>query len=792
MTSLAIHTDRLKKTLEKNGVSWKRHKILELLSSIFGYRNSNELTAAHKRGEIAPPKVVPVGEFSLPNGETIVVARDPIANASYAIDQAFLAQVVAEDRAETFGPTPYGHLVDLSRLLDAKLEKLEPTNAQTASGKSAEIDLFCALKSFRNGGEGITAYLSEDELYADCAYLCRNDWKRRSQMGGIPEGFNPETASDREVVEIYYSDANERESFEVHVVTLGLPAALAGATSPSGQQINPNATIKLKLYQAEISHKHGTDIYVEASQEALNGRIAKYCRDNWGEWLDFGEDDSDDVDPETLSDEDVTSRYFAAMETESCDESTTEVEVPVTSLDLTGVLSPNPSEKGRKGIRSPETSSKNAAKPGLGAKSPAPAPLPPGFKNYPFMIEQRDQILAALRLWQSMDKAQIPDEIRWIAEDDRDECLSDDDIDQICETLNHPGPARPEASTEIDPLQALINEHADGNSWGEHVDYPRADWRYEVDNNDTGLGYWEWVLHRLEDAEHHPLDPDEDRIANAQVRPHHALMTMLELGDGSERPLYLTNAMGEHAHGDPELMKKYGLRWSLDDDGYFYPLEGWEQRFISDAVIDIPNGFSFMLGYSALYKGQKYAMPAAEYYFGEDGDRDEALAMARAYADDIRTRVSKIGGFVFVDEDDGPDSDRHTIQVLVPFAHLFNATAGQKSGDPDQSWTLALIEFLLPSDAPRVEANFNPQAWVGRSAISVDPEGETSWDITAEIILMGEEAALQLKNDDYPTDHLRYSAKAPQWVQDWSGPFWIEVEDSIKEFFEHFEDDAND
>ena len=31
--------------------------------------------------------------------------------------------------------------------------------------------------------------------------------------------------------------------------------------------------------------------------------------------------------------------------------------------------------------------------------------------------------------------------------------------------------------------------------WGEDKTYPRKDWRYEVANGDTNLGYWEWVKH---------------------------------------------------------------------------------------------------------------------------------------------------------------------------------------------------------------------------------------------------------------------------------------------------------
>lgn len=34
--------------------------------------------------------------------------------------------------------------------------------------------------------------------------------------------------------------------------------------------------------------------------------------------------------------------------------------------------------------------------------------------------------------------------------------------------------------------------------WDEDPEYPRRDWAYEVQNNDTLLGYWEWVEHQRE------------------------------------------------------------------------------------------------------------------------------------------------------------------------------------------------------------------------------------------------------------------------------------------------------
>ncbi len=32
--------------------------------------------------------------------------------------------------------------------------------------------------------------------------------------------------------------------------------------------------------------------------------------------------------------------------------------------------------------------------------------------------------------------------------------------------------------------------------WGEHPDHPVDDWKYEVANDDTRLGYWAWVAIR--------------------------------------------------------------------------------------------------------------------------------------------------------------------------------------------------------------------------------------------------------------------------------------------------------
>ncbi len=65
------------------------------------------------------------------------------------------------------------------------------------------------------------------------------------------------------------------------------------------------------------------------------------------------------------------------------------------------------------------------------------------------------------------------------------------------------------------------------------------------------------------------------------------------------------------------------------------------------------------------------------------------------------------------------------------------------------------------------KAIFHPQMWVNDHAIEVDSTGPNIWDIGAidESIL----------DDSYESDELRFHENAPQWVQDWPGPFYIEI-----------------
>lgn len=44
------------------------------------------------------------------------------------------------------------------------------------------------------------------------------------------------------------------------------------------------------------------------------------------------------------------------------------------------------------------------------------------------------------------------------------------------------------------------SEFSGWDYWDAHPDHPLEDWQSEVANDDTRLGYWDWVLDQTEQA----------------------------------------------------------------------------------------------------------------------------------------------------------------------------------------------------------------------------------------------------------------------------------------------------
>jgi len=78
----------------------------------------------------------------------------------------------------------------------------------------------------------------------------------------------------------------------------------------------------------------------------------------------------------------------------------------------------------------------------------------------------------------------------------------------------------------------------------------------------------------------------------------------------------------------------------------------------------------------------------------------------------------------------------------------------------------------------RIVAKFVPQAWINDYAVDVD-DGAVEFDCTEQILRMGREAAMQIRDDQYESDDL-----VPAEILDrHSGPFRVEVESAIREYF---------
>ncbi|WP_114947295.1 hypothetical protein [Microvirga calopogonii] len=479
MKTLSVHLDRLEKVLKSRGIPCKRHQSLEIAAAAFGYHNQNELTAAGKAGDLNPLLAEPIGEVALPSGETIIVVRDPLANSAYAINQAFVEQMVAEERAELFGPTPYGHLLNLSRLLDDRIQPLQ--------------------------------------------------------------------------------------------------ASLDG--------IGASETIEIPLFIGQVSHKHGDNLYVMATQEALDAEVADYCRSSLFNDRTFSPGNPADAgdDLTKLSNKEIISRYFDAPHEEYLYTSTDTLRVPLPLLrEVLGALS---------GAASRATQPKRQTQPAADA----------AVKPQPDTV--------------------------------------------------HPGAA--ELIGQIDSV------------WDDHPDFPSEDWKYEVENGDTRWGYWDWVAAKLEEAQNEG-DESED---TADLPPVQKWCTD-DADDYAGGLLYTTNGCCEVAHAGPRLFSKLGLEWSVDENGFFYPLTERESRFIGEDGIELPNGFWPHMAYSCLYEGRKFACPSIEIGYGRDNesDRETVLRQLKAYADEIRPRIEAVGGHVILEEDE-PDTS-HTLLTLIPFDYI--------------------------------------------------------------------------------------------------------------------------
>jgi len=74
-------------------------------------------------------------------------------------------------------------------------------------------------------------------------------------------------------------------------------------------------------------------------------------------------------------------------------------------------------------------------------------------------------------------------------------------VDQITEILQSIESEEELNQVLLQVRGRLYDVAGPGSSWDEDKQFPVEDWRYEVQNDDTRLGYLEWVSHKREDAD---------------------------------------------------------------------------------------------------------------------------------------------------------------------------------------------------------------------------------------------------------------------------------------------------
>lgn len=159
-----------------------------------------------------------------------------------------------------------------------------------------------------------------------------------------------------------------------------------------------------------------------------------------------------------------------------------------------------------------------------------------------------------------------------------------------------------------------------------------------------------------------------------------------------------------------------------------------------------------------------------------------ALIEAANGARDARTQVTSpyLTRWVVTSVDDGTVLESGTALVLAADDSAARTSTiglvhdGEVTVDARVDTRVSVTDVTV---LERATALAHQQAWVGDNAHDV-PGGDVEFDVTEQVVTMGR-VALTLKDSTDETDRL-YLDHDPQAT----GPFWVEVEDAITDFFD--------
>jgi len=99
----------------------------------------------------------------------------------------------------------------------------------------------------------------------------------------------------------------------------------------------------------------------------------------------------------------------------------------------------------------------------------------------------------------------------------------------------------------------------------------------------------------------------------------------------------------------------------------------------------------------------------------------------------------------------------------------------QAYGVSEDHFELAEVDPIEPIEGPSLEVKFHPEVWVDERAVETDPEGPQCWEVPLEDAL-SEDGTIVEGNTAY-SDELREHERAPIWARNWTGPFYVTIEE---------------
>ena len=240
--------------------------------------------------------------------------------------------------------------------------------------------------------------------------------------------------------------------------------------------------------------------------------------------------------------------------------------------------------------------------------------------------------------------------------------------------------------------------------------------------------------------------------------------------------LWLTDVCGDDAYGvEADDLHRHNLSYEVID-GSFSPLSKREKEVLHPhTILNASTKFPARLGASALSDGKKYLCPVIGFKFEDHGGEEAAYKALSDYLESIKNDVENIGGIAFIDDE--MEDDRLDVCVFIPMDILIDA-------EPDDL-IKALSYLLLPKEyrasMRSLTCDFLAQTWLDGSPISVDPDGDTSWDATFNVLLNRAEIERSVENDDIPIDILHLGPGAPEWIRKWTGPCEIYYDEDALE-----------